>query len=88
MNGFSWRRARAVFEKDFLDLRKNRGLLWSMMALPAVILGDMYAFEQRLSALHPDNRNIRPKIRQQLQVLRDLQMLSFSGGGNYARVTP
>ena len=35
---FSWRRANAVFQKDFLDLRKNRALLWSMMALPAVMV--------------------------------------------------
>lgn len=37
MNGFHWRRAMAVFWKDALDLRKNRGLLWSMATLPAVL---------------------------------------------------
>ncbi len=37
-DGFSWRRATAVFQKDFLDLQKNRALLWSMMALPAVMV--------------------------------------------------
>ena len=36
---------------------------------------DAYAFTRELEALHPDNRNIRPKIRQQLQVLRDLGLL-------------
>ncbi len=30
---------------------------------------DAYRFEIDLSRLHPDNRNVRPKIRQQLQVL-------------------
>jgi type II restriction enzyme len=34
-------------------------------------LEDVYAFEQRLSAIYTDNRHVRPKIRQQLQVLRD-----------------
>lgn len=38
MKGFRFARARAVFWKDFLDLRKNRGLLWSMAALPAVMV--------------------------------------------------
>jgi ABC-type Na+ efflux pump permease subunit len=28
----------AVFQKDLLDLRKNRGLVWSMLALPLVIV--------------------------------------------------
>ena len=32
---------------------------------------DIYAFERELEALHPGNRHIRDKIRQQLQVLRD-----------------
>lgn len=35
---FSWPRANAVFQKDFLDLRKNRALLWSMLALPALLV--------------------------------------------------
>jgi len=32
---------------------------------------DVYAFESQLEKLHPNNRHIRDKIRQQLQVLRD-----------------
>jgi type II restriction enzyme len=46
-------------------------------------LEDIYAYEQRLLVLHPRNHNIRPKIRQQLQVLRDLRMLEFRGNGQY-----
>ena len=38
---------------------------------PEFTLDDVYAFEPHLSRLYPDNRNVRPKIRQQLQVLRD-----------------
>ena len=34
-------------------------------------LEDVYAFENHLSQIYPENRNIRPKIRQQLQFLRD-----------------
>lgn len=45
---FRLARALAVYRKDLLDLRKNRGLLWSMMALPLVIvvtpLGIVWAY--------------------------------------------
>ncbi len=46
-------------------------------------LDDVYEFESELRASHPLNRHIRPKIRQQLQVLRDLGLLEFSTPGNY-----
>jgi type II restriction enzyme len=36
---------------------------------------DVYAYDRELERLHPDNRNVRPKIRQQLQVLRDAGLL-------------
>jgi hypothetical protein len=36
---------------------------------------DVYAFTRELEQLHPDNRHIRDKIRQQLQVLRDAKLL-------------
>jgi hypothetical protein len=40
-----------------------------------------YAFERELEKLHPDNRPVRDKIRQQLQVLRDLGLLQHVGLG-------
>lgn len=46
-------------------------------------LADAYSFEAKLAALHPANRHVRPKIRQQLQVLRDLGFLQFLGRGRY-----
>ena len=36
---------------------------------------DAYAFTRELEKLHSDNRHVRDKIRQQLQVLRDLGLL-------------
>lgn len=47
-------------------------------------LADLYAFEEELRDLHPGNRNIRPKIRQQLQVLRDKGIIDFKGHGVYS----
>jgi type II restriction enzyme len=46
-------------------------------------LHNIYAFENELSKKHPDNRHIRDKIRQQLQVLRDRKYLEFAGRGKY-----
>lgn len=48
-------------------------------------IADMYSFEQRLRKLHPDNRHVRDKIRQQLQKLRDYGYISFSSRGNYTK---
>ena len=47
------------------------------------ILQDVYAFAGHLAKLHPANRHVRDKIRQQLQVLRDLGLVEFLGGGRY-----
>jgi type II restriction enzyme len=46
-------------------------------------LQDIYTFEQDLSVIHPKNKNIRPKIRQQLQFLRDKGYLEFLEAGKY-----
>jgi len=46
-------------------------------------IADIYAFEDRLSRIYPDNRNVRPKIRQQLQFLRDRGYLDFVSRGYY-----
>jgi type II restriction enzyme len=52
-------------------------------------LEDVYRFEGRLRSIYPNNNNIRPKIRQQLQVLRDYGYLDFVGRGQYRlRSTP
>jgi type II restriction enzyme len=42
---------------------------------------EVYAFTRELEKLHPDNRHVRDKIRQQLQVLRDAGLLLHIGSG-------
>lgn len=49
-------------------------------------LNDMYFFECELQNKHPDNHNIRPKIRQQLQMLRDRGVIEFLGNGKYRKI--
>lgn len=46
-------------------------------------LEELYAQEHFFAGYYPSNKNIRPKIRQQLQVLRDLGFLLFLGRGHY-----
>lgn len=50
------------------------------------ILDEIYAFENELKIKHPFNNNIKPKIRQQLQFLRDKGFLEFLGNGIYKKV--
>jgi type II restriction enzyme len=49
----------------------------------AFTLEDVYGYEAHLSALYPSNHNVRAKIRQQLQVLRDQGYITFLGRGRY-----
>jgi type II restriction enzyme len=46
-------------------------------------LDQIYAFDKILSEKHPDNKHIKDKIRQQLQVLRDKGYLEFIDRGYY-----
>lgn len=68
---------------------KQRG--WTLDVLNAVRslgktefdLAEVYKSDGKLAKLHPANRHVREKIRQQLQVLRDLGLLEFLGDGEY-----
>lgn len=49
-------------------------------------LGEIYTFEDELHKKHPKNNNIKPKIRQQLQILRDKGFVEFLGDGRYRKI--
>ncbi len=49
-------------------------------------LEEMYRFENVLQIKHPQNNNIKPKIRQQLQFLRDKGFIEFLGNGKYIKI--
>lgn len=53
---------------------------------PEFSLQDVYAHAAELAQLHPGNKHVREKVRQQLQVLRDLGLLTFLGSGSYRLV--
>lgn len=75
----------------FLADRKTEVRGWTSDVLKVVrsigekefTLEEVYAFESHLRKLHPDNKHLRPKIRQQLQLLRDKGVLEFKGKGRY-----
>lgn len=46
-------------------------------------LDEVYVFDQSLAALYPENKHVKDKIRQQLQILRDNDYLEFIGRGRY-----
>jgi type II restriction enzyme len=50
---------------------------------PEFTIDDAYSFEKPLARGHPENRHVRAKIRQQLQILRDLGYLQFVRRGHY-----
>jgi type II restriction enzyme len=64
---------------------------WTLDVLNAVrrlgkkefTLAEIYAFAGELGRLHPRNQHVEPKIRQQLQNLRDLGFVRFLGRGRY-----
>jgi type II restriction enzyme len=59
---------------DVLNIVRN-------LSKPEFTNEDVYAFARELGKLHPDNRHVRDKIRQQLQVLRDAKLLLHVGSG-------
>ncbi len=50
---------------------------------PEFSLAEVYDRERFFSSVYPNNQNVRAKVRQQLQVLRDLGYLKFCGAGTY-----
>jgi hypothetical protein len=49
-------------------------------------LEDIYVYENRLAELHPQNKHVRDKIRQQLQILRDRGFIKFKEPGKYEKI--
>lgn len=70
---------------------KDRGWLFDILNCVNEIKSDsfcleeMYSFEEELALKHPGNNNIRPKIRQQLQFLRNKGVIEFNGNGRYMK---
>jgi len=79
---------KTLFLREEKEIKAKGWLLDVMMCVDKLgrkdfTLDEVYMFENELSKKHPDNRHIKDKIRQQLQVLRDGGYLEFTSRGNY-----
>lgn len=77
-----------LFLREEKEVSKKRWLLDVMRCIeqvkkPEFSLDDVYVFENQLKSLHPENKHIKDKIRQQLQILRDKGYLKFISRGYY-----
>lgn len=61
----------------------------SSVSMVAAVIGEFVgglegdAFEDEMHAAYPQNSHVREKIRQQMQVLRDLGYVEFAARGEY-----
>jgi type II restriction enzyme len=79
---------RSQFLADSKNLDSKRWLLSVMKCIDSLQrqsfnIQDIYQFEDELHEIYPENNNIRAKIRQQLQFLRDKGYIDFLGNGSY-----
>lgn len=84
----AWRRFEFMIKIRPESRGWNRDILALLQTLPSTSfrLDEAYAFENQLKDLHPGNRNIRPKIRQQLQILVARGILIREEPGIYSKV--
>lgn len=89
-------KVRAEYSRfKFLAEKKSELRGWTADILKAVRslgkkefrLEEVYSFDEELKKLHPQNAHIHPKIRQQLQLLRDRGILEFRGNGLYKLIS-
>ena len=79
----------------FLRGKKLEAKGWTLDVLKCVdriesdefLLSDVYAFADELKSKHSENNFINDKIRQQLQILRDMNIIEFVSRGKYRKVT-
>ncbi len=74
-----------LFPGNCLQADRHRQVLTAVRELGKERFGleEIYAKEGELARMHPENRHVRDKIRQQLQVLRDKGFLEFVERGEY-----
>lgn len=96
-NGYILRRKDVLQQWEdfnFLKLQniENRGWVYDILNCINVLykriftLNEIYSFENELAVKHPENYNVKAKIRQQLQVLRDKGLLEFVERGVYKKL--
>jgi type II restriction enzyme len=77
-----------IFLRDLKDVRAKGWLLSVMKCIDKIrrrtfTIDELYRFEDELRVTYPSNRHIKEKMRQKLQILRDIGYLEFVGRGTY-----
>jgi type II restriction enzyme len=78
----------------FLREKSNDAKGWTLDVLSCLdkiksadfSLDEVYKFENELKVKHPENNFVKDKIRQQLQVLRDKNIIEFVSKGKYRKL--
>jgi type II restriction enzyme len=81
-------------ETEFLKLKKGESKGWILDIMNCVdtfekdtfSLNEIYLFEDKLKEKYPNNNFIKDKIRQQLQILRDKDLIEFKKRGVYKKI--
>ena len=71
-----------VTSKDLVGWLKN---IYNIIPDYEFTTQQIYQYEPELAKLYPNNKNIRPKIRQQLQVLRDMGVIKHLGRSHWIK---
>lgn len=71
-----------VTNKDLVGWLKN---IYKLIPDYEFTTQQVYKYESELAKLYPNNKNIRPKIRQQLQVLRDIGVIKHLGRSRWIK---
>ncbi len=83
-------------QSAFLKAQKTDRKSWLLNVMHCIdsikteifTLDEVYQFEALLQTKYPENRFIKAKIRQQLQILRDNGIITFEKRGVYKKVNP
>jgi len=76
-----------VFHKDLLDIIDNNIIRYSINENNNYFtLNEIYEYLFYFKKLYPNNNNLKAKIRQQLQLLRNKGYIEFIGNGEYFRL--
>ncbi len=83
-----WERVSSVLQGSFTKRTWISDIIKCLDILPEKFtLKDVYKkCEKHLSKLHPNNKHIKEKIRQQLQILRNKNFIIFDGSGVYSKI--
>lgn len=74
-------------EATYNDLVGWTKLVFDQLPIGEFTTTETYVYENDFSNIYPENRNIKAKIRQQLQVLRDMGLIEHIGKSKWRKIS-